>query len=331
MSTLRTHLPLFDQMLRQSGGETADPATHQRARMGQPVRSAPAASPRFRLALVAGSGGVRSVAVLGFVLGLREAGLAPDLLVGCSAGAMATALVAQGTSIEEGAELAKNLWTSEITRQGRRGAVAKMLWPCWCGFDGDFSLRRDDMVRERLNQVFGDACIEQLPTPLRVTATCLDTGASVCIEHGLVVDALRASIGIPFLFSPQSIDGQRLVDGFLCDPLPVGAAVDAELTIAIGFWAPLPVRIDKPQRLLGSVTSTMTNNLMRARLAAARGQGQQIVEVFPEFDRRVGLFDVDAIPHVVAKGREAAHRALPRIEQLLSVSRREPIQENLAA
>lgn len=324
-------MPLFDQMLRQSDGETAAPVARKRAVAGEPMPIAPAGNPRFRLALVAGSGGVRSVAVLGFVLGLREAGLAPDLLVGCSAGAMATALVAQGTSMEEGVELAANLWTAEITRQGRRGAVAKMLWPRWCGFDGDFSLRRDDMVRERLNQVFGDARIKQLPTTLRVTATCLDTGVNVCIERGPLVDALRASIGIPFLFSPQSIDGQRLVDGFLCDPLPVGSALDAELTIAIGFWAPLPVRIDKPQRLLGSVTSTMTNNLMRARLAAARGQGQQIVEVFPEFDRRVGLFDVDAIPHVVAKGREAAHRALPQIEQLLSTRRRQPVVENSPA
>ena len=50
----------------------------------------------------------------------------------------------------------------------------------------------------------------------------------------------------------------------------------------------------------------------------ARAQGQQIIAVFPEFERRVGLFDVDAMPHVVAKGREAAHQALPQIEQALA-------------
>ena len=292
---------------------TASPPVQADARAAAPHQRR-----RFRLALVVGSGGVRSIAVLGFVQGLRDAGLSPDLLVGCSAGAMASALIATGIGMEEGIEMAATLWTADVTRQSRRGAVAQMLWPRWLGFDGDFSLRRDDLVRSRLKQVFGDTQIEHLPTPLRVVATCIETGSNACIDRGSVVDALRASIGIPFLFAPQHIEGQRMVDGFLSDPLPVSAATDAHLTIAIGFVSPQPKRIDKPQRLLGSITSTMTNSLMYARLAAAEGQGQKIVSVFPEFERRVGLFDVEAMPHVVAKGREAALKALPRIEQALA-------------
>lgn len=283
-----------------------------------PPRARPPARHSYRLALVVGSGGVRSIAVLGFAQGLREAGLEPDLLAACSAGAMFSALLAQGLSVEEGMNLAATLWTAEVTRQRRRGALAKMLWPRWCGFNGDFSLRRDDLVLARLHRAFGELRIEQLPVPLRVVATCLETGANVCIERGSLAQALRASIGIPFLFAPQTIDGQRLVDGFLCDPLPVARAADAELTVALGFLAPQPVRIDKPQRLLGSITSTMTNNLMHAQLSAARGQGQQVISVFPEFDRRVGLFDIDAMQHVVDKGREAAYQALPQIEKALA-------------
>lgn len=318
MDTLLSKTPLVDSFLPLSDRQFGPvPAPHRPAR-GEPAPRTPHGREPFRLALVVGSGGVRSIAVLGFAQVLREAGLAPDLLVGCSAGAMASALIATGVGMREGIEVAGTLWTAEVTRQSRRGAVARMLWPRLGGFDSDFSLRRDDLVRARLKQVFGDTQIEQLPVPLRVVATCLETGDNVCIDHGRVVDALRASISLPFLFAPQHLDGQRLVDGFLCDPLPVGAAVDAGLTVAIGFKAPQPKRIDKPQRLLGSITATMTNNLMNARLAAARGQGQQIVEVFPEFERRVGLFDVEAMPHVVAKGREAARQALPQIERALA-------------
>lgn len=272
----------------------------------------------YRLALVAGGGGVRSIAVLGFAEALREAGLEPDLLAGCSAGAMFSSLLAQEMNVAEGARLAATLWTAEVTRQRRRGAVAQMLWPRWFGFNGDFSLRRDDLVRTRLGQAFGDTRIEELATPLRVVASCVESGDSVCIESGSLVDALRASIGIPFLFAPQSIGPRRLVDGFLSDPLPVSATADARVTVALGFTAPQPTRIDKPQRLLGSITSTMTNNLMQARLAAALGQGQRVIAVFPEFERRVGLFDIEAMPHVIAKGREAAYRALPAIEKALA-------------
>ena len=45
-------------------------------------------SVRPRMALVIGSGGVRSVAALGVADVLAEAGLCPDLVVGCSSGAL---------------------------------------------------------------------------------------------------------------------------------------------------------------------------------------------------------------------------------------------------
>lgn len=276
----------------------------------------------YRLALVAGSGGVRSIALLGFAEGLRQAGLKPDLYAGCSAGAMFAALLAKGLTVAESAALAATLWTADVTRHRRRGAVAQMIWPRWCGFSQDFSLRRDDLALARLEQAFGDLRLEDLGTPLRVVASCMKSGNSIRIDRGPVVSALRASIGMPFLFAPQVIDERPLLDGFLSDPLPVSATADAVLTVALGNIAPQPLRIDKPQRLLGSITSAMTNNLMHARLAAARGQGQRIIAIFPDFERRVGLFDVDAMAHVIDQGRAAALRALPEIERALDTAGR---------
>ena len=56
-----------------------------------------------RLALVLGSGGVRSVAALGIADVLANAGLEPDLVVGCSSGALFGACIAMGMGGGEGA------------------------------------------------------------------------------------------------------------------------------------------------------------------------------------------------------------------------------------
>jgi NTE family protein len=273
--------------------------------------------------VVLGSGGVRSIAGLGLLEALREAGLKPDLIVGCSAGAIFGAVAAAGHNPAEGVALATRLWTAEITRTPQRLAMAKMVLPGIGGFGPDFALRDDRMVLDRLTQAFGQQTLETLPLPLRVTATDADTGETVELREGRVVDALRASIALPFMFSPKIIEGRRLTDGFLTNPLPVSAARDALTVVALGVEAPMPSRIDRPARLLARVTSTMTNSLMQARVAAARAEGMQLVTVMPQPQRRIGLFDTHAMPELVELGRQAGREALPAIHAALNAADRD--------
>ena len=269
-------------------------------------------SPRF--AVVLGSGGVRSIAALGMVEVLWREGLRPDLVVGCSAGAMFGALIAAGHDASEAVRIATTLWSSEVTRQRRTGAIAQMLFPRLGRFDEDFALRDDRLILQRLKQAFGEVQIEDLPLPLRVTATDAATGDTVVIRNGSLVDALRASIALPFMFKPMKIDGRRLIDGFTSDPLPVSAAADARLVVTLGFPSPMPKRIDGPSRLLAQVTSAMTNNLMQVRLACARAEGMKLVEISPQLERRVGLFDTEAMPYLVEAGRRATEEKLAEIQ-----------------
>lgn len=77
----------------------------------------PPGQPKF--ALVLGSGGVRISAALGLVEVLTQEGLAPDLVVGCSAGALFGALIAAGHPAADAIRLATTL-----CRPRSRGAVA---------------------------------------------------------------------------------------------------------------------------------------------------------------------------------------------------------------
>jgi len=272
---------------------------------------------RPKLAVVLGSGGVRSIAALGMVEVLAREGVAPDLIVGCSAGALFGALISIGHASAEAVQIATSLWTAEVTKQRHWRAIPKMVWPRLGRFNADFAMRDDRLILARLRTAFGDTRLENLPLLLRVTATDAATGDAIVIRQGGLVDALRASIAMPFMFAPQLIDGRRVIDGFVSDPLPVSAASDAHAVIALGFDAPMPYSVNGPSRLLAQVTSSMTNNLMHARLAAARSSGMCLLHVTPQLQRRVGLFDTDAMPYLVEEGRRATEAMLPAIFALL--------------
>ena len=133
------------------------------------ARTAPPAAPR--LALVLGSGGVRSIAALGMAEVLAREGIAPDLIVGCSAGAIFGALIAAGHNATDAVRMSTTLWSADITRKRRWRALPQMLWPRMAGFDADFALRDDRPVVQQLEQAFGDVRLEDLRVPLRVTTT----------------------------------------------------------------------------------------------------------------------------------------------------------------
>jgi NTE family protein len=268
------------------------------------------------LALVIGSGGVRSVAALGVADVLWGRGLRPDLIVGCSAGALFGALLAMGLAPDRAISTASGLWTAELTHRRRTGAVMKMLAPGVFGFDADFSLRDDEPIVARLRAAFGERSFADLLIPLRVMATDATTGTGVVLDSGDLVQALRASIAMPFMLPPCHVQGQRLIDGFVSDPLPVSAAEDAQAVLALGFRAQLPRRIDGPSRLLAQFTSAMTNNLMQARIEAARRHQHRMLVLMPELDRRVGLFETAAMAELVTAGRQLAEREWQAVHEL---------------
>ncbi len=100
---------------------------------------------RPRLALVLGSGGVRSVAALGIAGVLASEGLAPDLVVGCSSGALFGACIAAGMTSAQGLEAATTLWSQEVTEKRRWQAYAQLVMPKLLGFDAEL---RDARLRD---------------------------------------------------------------------------------------------------------------------------------------------------------------------------------------
>jgi NTE family protein len=283
------------------------------------------------LGLVLGSGGVRSVAALGIADVLANAGLRPDLVVGCSSGALFGACIAMGMTGEQGLAAAMQLWSAELTQQKRWRAYFELLAPRIMGFDAEFSLRDAELIRTRVERAFGDARLDDLAIPLRVVTTSAATGESVVLSRGRVADAVRASMALPFIFPSVEVDGVRLSDGVISDPLPVAAARDADVAITVGFRGAMPRRIDRPARLIAQVTTAMINNLQQARIDAARAAGQRVLNIELDIDRRIGLWDTAAMPRIFEIGQRAATAQLPAIRRLLNAPRQSPPNSPCAA
>lgn len=272
--------------------------------------------PAPRLALVLGSGGVRSIAAVGIVEVLAAEGLQPDLIVGCSSGALFGATIAMGMSSREALDAATSLWSAELTQQRRWRAYAQLVAPRWFGFDAGFALRDDRYIAQRIQRAFGDRRIEDLPTPLRVVSTEAASGERVVLQRGVLAQALRASLAVPVMFPSVQIDGRRLVDGVMSDPLPVGVAADADVVLTLGFKGAMPRRVDRASRLVAQASTALINNLQQARVDAARGAGVRVLAFELALDRPVGLWETAAMPYLFEAGRRAAKAQLAQIAAL---------------
>ena len=270
-----------------------------------------------RLAFVVGSGGVRSVAAVGVAEVLAREGVRPDLVVGCGVGALCGATLALGMSTEQALQAAGDWWSPKAARRLRWRAWLQLLAPRLTGFNQDFAMRDARRLEQHIRDTFGQRRLEDMPTLLRVAATDAASGEAVVLTQGRMADALRASIAIPFMLPPVTIDGRRLIGGVVSDPLPLAGAADARTVIALGFQSPMPQRIDRASRLLAQVSTTMVNNLMQARSAAARAAGQRVLHVELALERRVGLCEVGALRYLYEAGRRAAQTQLPQIIAML--------------
>lgn len=175
-----------------------------------------------RVGLALGSGGARGWAHLGVLQALKEKGIHVDFVAGTSMGALVGAFVAARREDVLG-ELAQNMdWKR----------LRQFFWEVSLSRSGLTDGRR---LLEETHKLLGVREFRELDLPFRAVATDLDTGGEVVLGSGNLLQALRASISIPGLFSPVRLGRRLLVDGGLVNPVPVSVAraMGAQIVIAV--------------------------------------------------------------------------------------------------
>lgn len=275
-----------------------------------------------RVALVIGSGAVKCTAALGLLQVLQREGIGVDMLVGCSGGSMFATFIALGYEVETAVQITRRLWTRETTRQRNRLAILQVLFPKLFGFDGLFGLIKDDLIMEQLRKAYGDRAFADTTIPLYIVTTDFMSGEQVVLTEGSLVDAIRASIAIPFVFKPWPVEGRLMIDGAMSNPLPVDVAIreGADIIIALGFESEVQSRISSIVRFAFQITTIVTNNLLQSNLAFQNlAHHTEVITIIPEFGERIKAFDTDKIPLLIEAGEKAMEKELSYVRRLLEM------------
>ena len=183
----------------------------------------PATAARRRepvIGLALGSGSARGWAHFGVLRALTRCGIRPGVVCGASIGALVGAahVLGMGDRFEH--------WVLGLSR---RDVMSFM------DFSSGGGLLKGEKLMRFFRSQFTDRDFESLQTPFAAVATALHTGEEVWLREGSVVEAVRASIALPGLFTPVWHGGRLLVDGGLVNPVPVSLAraLGADVVIAV--------------------------------------------------------------------------------------------------
>ena len=272
---------------------------------------------RNRLSVVIGSGGVLCAASLGLSKALRREGLQPGMAVGCSGGSIYAATIALGIDPEEAQRLTLSLFTSDVFEGYTSNLKSALAGET--RFTEMSSLIDDNIMYDRLKTGFGEKTFADTLFPLYIVATDLYTSERVVISSGKILDAIRASIAIPMIFSPWKIDDQLLVDGAVCDPLPIDIAIQqgSDVIAAVGFEMPTRKRMNSYTAVTTHFNSLYMNNILKSTFAFYNAvHHAEIIPILPNFEKPVGTFDTGQIPYIIEQGEKAAEEHIPYIKQL---------------
>lgn len=236
-----------------------------------------------RLGLALGSGSARGWVHIGILRALEERGLKPDVVTGASVGALVGAACAAGrlADLEE--------WVCKLTQRD-----------VWRLVDTTFrsgGVMTGNRLMEAIAAHIGDAPIETLPMRFGAVATDLYTGEEIWLREGPFMTAVRASSGLPGLFSPTWHEGRWLIDGGVVNPVPVSLcrALGADIVIAVDL------RRSVTQVALRALEQSSRNQTAPEQEASTEGTAilqkwtglvDGLVETFRSRRTEPGLFEV---------------------------------------
>jgi len=252
-----------------------------------------------RLGLALGGGAARGFAHVGVIQVLEEAGIKPDLVVGTSAGSLVAAFYASGKTGAQLQQVAESMdeatftdWTLPIFSRGM--------------------LRGEALARYVGVQV-GGRPIQDMPLPLGIVATDLQSGQGVLFRRGDTGTAVRASSAVPSVFQPVRIGGRDYVDGGLVAPVPVRFAreMGADLVLAVDISSP-----PEGNAAEGSLQILLQTFAIMGKTINSFELRDADVVLRPTLTG-VGSADFGARKRSIAAGRLAMQQALPKLRRLL--------------
>jgi NTE family protein len=176
----------------------------------------------LKVGLALSSGSARGEAHVGVIKAILDKGVPVDMIAGASAGAIVGAYFAAHGHVD-GIEEA-------IHKASPKQMMHMMSLDLAIKFKGFIGEKKS---LKWLKSLIGGVYFSDLKIPLAIIATDMNSGEQIVITKGSVLEAVRASIAMPVLFTPTRSQGRFLVDGGFSNPLPVDVVKNMGATFVI--------------------------------------------------------------------------------------------------
>jgi NTE family protein len=230
------------------------------------------------VALVLSSGGARGIAHMGVIEELEMRGYRIHSVSGTSMGALVGGIYAAG-----GLDLYKE-WMLKLKRMD----VFSLI---------DFTLGRSGLVKgekvlQEMEKRIPDKNIEDFKIPFAAVATDIINEKEVVFEKGSLYEAIRASVSIPTVFTPFELNGMKLIDGGVVNPVPINRVKRKkdDLLVVVDVNARVPFK-SKSKKEKMEEESQFAKNLKLAKYGQLLSH--KISSIFPKNDKdKLGYFNL---------------------------------------
>jgi NTE family protein len=272
----------------------------------------------MRTAFVLSGGGSLGAVQVGMLRALHDQGIAPDLLVGASVGALNAAFVAGRGFDAVALDELDAIWCG-LRRQDvfpfaphRQLLALAGARPSVCSPEGlrrliDRHLAYDDLA---------DAHI-----PMHVVATDVLSGNEVTLSSGDATAAVLASAAIPGVFPTVTIDGTALFDGGVADNTPISQAIALGADRVVVLPAGVACALPQPPRTAVATAVHALTLLIEQRLAldvAASHDRANLIVLPPLCPVRIPATEFRAARSLIDRAHRATNAWLHAGNQHLS-------------
>ena len=245
-----------------------------------------------------------------------ELGIRPHCIAGTSMGAVIGALYASGIPASTILKQVKSIVGSfEEPRKGLKNIKAILKWIEIKDFElGTHGVFTGDRFVQRMCDGMGVSDFEDLKIPLKVVATDFWASKQVVLDSGALVPALRASMGLPGLFTPIRVKGRVLMDGGGVNPVPHDVITDCDAVVAIDAMGHLEGGEKRPHmfRSIMGMFDIMQNTIIAEKLKAVPPE----IYIKPEI-YNVDLLEFDKMRHVLLQAEPARDQLRIKLKALM--------------
>lgn len=256
-----------------------------------------------RIGLALGGGGARGVAHIGIIKALQRANIPIHAVVGTSVGALIGGWYATHGEVDSLENMFLKINKKDIVSSTR------------LFLKRDGVLFKDPAMERVIEGKMKGKFFKDSNIPFAVIATDIKTGDEVIIKEGLISEAVRASIAVPFVFKPVSLHGKLLMDGGLSNPIAVDVVKNMGVDIVIAVdvsrgW------INFVDENLTDIPKMVDKMMMAIQYQIARKQLRDAdIILRPEVEAYTWL-DFHRAAELVRAGREEVERKLPDIHKI---------------